>query len=552
MRMLCLMVSRVLLLGLALVWMPVPAQTLQAQQSQAAEVGAAIYLQGKTGAGQPLAAHREGTAMLSGADAACVNCHRRSGFGGQEGRSTIPPITARYLFRARNGDADTDVPFVPGMRLDREPYTDATLARAIREGVDVQGHSMSYLMPQFDLGDADMAALIAYLRRMDKRRVPGLSDGSLHLATIITPDTDPVKRQAMLSVLRQFFEDRNARQLPAVPRMLTSGKTAYSKSMFRMHPKWQLHVWELSGAPSGWQQQLEKHLQREPVFAVISGLGGSHWEPVNAFCEAAALPCLFPNVELPVEQAAGNYALYFSKGVLLEAELMASNLLGAQSLPSSVLQVVRAGDVGEAAARNAAALLQAQGVPVRTVVLGAASGPEGLHAELARLSGADALLLWLRPEDLARLPPLPTQAPQVFLSGVMGGLENSPLPPDWRSHSQMAYPFDLPEARRVRVDFALGWLTLRKIPVLATQLQVDTYLACGLLSETLNHMADNMDRDYLIERLQTMLEHRIVTGYYPRLALANGQHFASKGAYMVRFADATGTRVVADHGWQVP
>jgi hypothetical protein len=407
-------------------------------------------------------------------------------------------------------------------------------------------------MPQFDLNDADMTALIAYLRRMDKRHVPGVSEGALHFATIITPDTEPAKRQAMLSVLRQFFTDRNARQLPAAPRMLTSGKTAYSKSMFRMHPKWELHVWELTGPPSGWQQQLEKRLVREPVFAVLSGLGGSTWEPVHAFCEAAALPCLFPNVELPVERASDSYTLYFSKGVLLEAELMVRDLLAAQPLPETVLQVYRAGDVGEAAAHAAAVLLQAKGVSVRSLVLPAATSTKSLRTSLGSAPAAQALLLWLRPNDLASLPDYPPERTAVYWSGLMGGLENSPLPPDWRNQSHMAYPFDLPELRRVRVDFALGWFALRKIPLIAAQMQVDTYLACGLLSETLNHMADNLDRDYLIERVQALLEHRIVTGYYPRLALANGQQFASKGGYLVRFAETTGKRLIADQNGKLP
>ena len=52
--------------------------------------------------------------------------------------------------------------------------------------------------------------------------------------------------------------------------------------------------------------------------------------------------------------------------------------------------------------------------------------------------------------------------------------------------------------------------------------------------------------------MQDLVEHRIVTGYYPRLSLATGQRFASKGGYLVRFADREGSRLVADGGWQVP
>ena len=47
----------------------------------------------------------------------------------------------------------------------------------------------------------DMAALIAYLKSLDVRQVPGVTDTVLHFATIVTPDADPVKRAGMLDVL---------------------------------------------------------------------------------------------------------------------------------------------------------------------------------------------------------------------------------------------------------------------------------------------------------------------------------------------------------------
>ena len=140
----------------------------------------------------------------------------------------------------------------------------------------------------------------------------------------------------------------------------------------------------------------------------------------------------------------------------------------------------------------------------------------------------------------------------VYVSGLMGGLERSPLPPAWRTGARLSYPVDLPDARRVRVDFAFGWFRTRNIPIVAEQVQVDTYLACGLLAETVKHMVDNVVRDLLVERFEDTLEHRIVTGYYPRMSLAVGQRFASKGGSLVRFTEDRGTRLAAVHGWHVP
>jgi hypothetical protein len=100
----------------------------------------------------------------------------------------------------------------------------------------------------------------------------------------------------------------------------------------------------------------------------------------------------------------------------------------------------------------------------------------------------------------------------------------------------MAYPLDLPELRKVRMSFPLGWFNVRQIKVVDERVQTDTYLACVILSETVGHMLDSFVEDYLVERL----------------GLAPGQRFASKGGYIVRFAEPAGTRLLADTGWVVP
>jgi cytochrome c553 len=162
-------------------------------------VGEAIYLHGILGSGAPLVASRAG-GTLQGRDAACVNCHRRSGFGSREGLSIIPPIAGRYPYHPRVRTPDeVALPYVEGMRWDREPYTEATLARAVRDGADSAGKPLSDLMPKFNLNDADMAALVGHLKGLHPRKVPGVSDTVLHFATIITPDADPVKRCWMSS-----------------------------------------------------------------------------------------------------------------------------------------------------------------------------------------------------------------------------------------------------------------------------------------------------------------------------------------------------------------
>ncbi|CAE6836451.1 type 1 periplasmic-binding domain-containing protein [Paraburkholderia haematera] len=515
-----------------------------------ATTGEAIFQKGVLGSGEPLEATHDGGVNLRGAAAACMNCHRRSGLGSREGNSSIPPITDRYLVHPRvESPEEFDLPYVPSMRIDREPYTDTTIARAIREGLDSEGKPLSDLMPQYALNDTDMTALIGYLKRLDRRRSPGVTDTVLHFATIITPDADPVKRSGMLAVLKQYFDDKNVFPLGATPPLRSS-----RKMMFMVNRRWELHVWELSGPPSTWHDQLKRLLVEQPVFAVLSGLGGKNWAPVHEFCEQEAVPCLFPNVEVPVETDQDFYSVYFSRGVLLEAALLARRILDeASGQPvrgkTTVWQVYRTGDNGERGAQALAAALKGHGMTVSNRAL--APGDSVAHS-LHGISRGDVLVLWLRPPDIAALGRLPPPSNTVFMSGLLGGLDSTPLSASWRGVTRLAYPFDLPDGRRVRVDYAFGWFSIRKIPMVAPQVQADTYLACGLLAETLSHMVDAFERDYLIERIQDMLERRILTGYYPRLTLAPGQRFASKGGYIVRFAEPDRVRLVADGDWMVP
>jgi hypothetical protein len=558
------------LLGAAALAQPVPATTapgaLPAASSSggapsaaapsvaAVAAGEAIYMRGVLPSGAPLLGEREGGVRVAGAAAACVNCHRRSGLGMAEGRIVIPPVTASYLFRAHGRRTeDMDLRYMKGHELGREPYTEASLAQAIRAGVGRSGRALDFLMPRFALDEAAMASVTAYLRHLSGRAMPGVTDDTLHFATIITPDADKVKRQAMLDVLTRFFADKND--------FLKGGSRPMRPGMdiaFRVTRRWALHVWELTGPPATWQAQLRTRMAAEPVFAVISGLGGRDWSPVHRFCEQAKLPCLMPNVEAPVEAEEDFYSVYLSRGVFLDAQLIGHHLdegappaAAAAGRTMSVRQVFRADDVGAVAASRLRAMISRPGVGVNDIVLGANDGAEAIARAVAAKAEGESLVLWLRPADLALLPAAASRGP-VYVSGTMADLERAPLPGAWREVALIAYPADLPDARRIRMNFPLNWLRMRRIALNAERVQADTYLACGLVADMVGEMLDSFIPEYLIERLETMASRWPLTAYYPRLGLSIGQRFASKGGYLVRFVEPGGTRITAASEWIVP
>jgi hypothetical protein len=516
----------------------------------APSVGERIYREGVLPSGRPLQGERDAGLRVSGEAAACVSCHRRSGLGAWEGQSVVPPIIGPYLFRpgARNIE-DPNLPHIQGYVPHRDAYTDATLARAIRKGIDQSERKLSYLMPRYNLDDAAMASLIAYLKSLTSGPVPGVVGDTLHVATIVTPDADPVARKGMLDVLQQFFADKNAGYRGYTPPLQSTRGV-----MYRVNRRWQLHVWELSGPPDTWERQLRAKMAATPVFVVLSGIGGRTWAPVHRFCEHEQVPCLLPNVDLPVVAEQDFYGVYYSRGVLLEADLMAHRLEEPRRSGAvhRVVQIFRENDIGSDGARALAAALTTRRLTVVDRTLRDNSGPQELAAALSDVRTDDAVALWLRPTDLGELPAPPASAALVLASGLMGAMENAPLPGPWRAVTRLTYPLDLPDLRRVHMNFPLGWFRVRQLPVRNERVQTDTYLACVILSETTGHMLDSFVRDYVIERLEMLLGHRLVNAHYPRLSLAPGQRFASKGGYLARFAEASGPRLVADSDWIVP
>ena len=501
-----------------------------------------LYRNGVLPSGTPLKGTREGGASVVGKNAACASCHRRSGLGMAEGRIVTPSITGHYLFNPGERPVpEGESSPLAAAAYKRVRYTDATLARAIRTGLGPSGKPLSPLMPHFALDDGTMSMLIDYLHTLSPTAAPGVDTDTLHFATIVTPDADPERARAMLEVLKHFFDNKDAYYRGKAPPLHATRRIHY-----RVLRRWELHVWTLTGAPETWDSQLRAKLHAEPVMAVVSGISGRTWAPVHRFCEEEQLPCLLPNVDLPVIRDGDFYSVYFSAGVLLEAELLAARLPAGTH---RVVQVYREDDIGAAAAQSLAGDVHA--MRVDNYPLKPAADAAQLAAAVEHAAPGDALLLWLRPEDLRDLPVAGSPA-SVWISGLMGGLEHAPLPAAWLATAHLSYPFDLPEQRRFRMTWPLTWFKTQGIQVTDERTQVDTYLSCVILAESVGALWGNFVRDYLLETYENMLSFRTLNGYYPHLSLGPGQRLASKGGYIVHFSDAAGTAVVHDGEWIVP
>jgi cytochrome c553 len=577
-----------------------PAVAQVAAQADVA-MGRRIYLEGVLPDGQPLHGVRADVGVVTGAAAACVACHRPSGLGQVEGNIGIPPISGKALF----GSADPvvvrmDRRFDPGLSVPHAPYDDASFAAALRSGQHVSGRAMHALMPRYTLSDAQARAVAAYLKTLSPAMSPAVVGDTIHMATVIAPGVDPVRRQAFIQTLTTAVKQMNLNVMSAKRQKMI----AVEERRLHSRRKWELDIWELSGASESWAEQLEQHQREKPVLALVSGLANSEWKPVQDFCEAKHVACWFPSVDVVPAGAAGSqFSLYFSAGIAVEAQVIASKLKADRA---RVVQLVANDPVaraGAAALRQALAANQGGGEQHAVLEVDASAGIAALTASLSGLGARDSVVLWLRQADLQGMVNLPQTTAQVFVSATLAGDERLELPVALRQHARLVQPLEVPHLREANLERLQSWLEGSRLPVVDLRMQSEIYFAAGSLQSTLRGMLNNLHADYLIERAEATLsgfeaiqvqeeiqammmgpmnklplsqaaatpsqvaavaatskaqrDHleemrmRGGTTVYPRLGLAQGQRFASKGAYLEPL-NPNAPGVLGEPEWVVP
>lgn len=531
---------------------PIPAPTSEAAASQV-DAGRRMYMEGVLPTGERMTGIVQGDIPLAGEQVICGRCHRRSGIGAPEGQNVAPPVVADILYNSVRLPTSKP-PLAPELR---PAYTVETLKRAIREGTGSTGKPLGPLMPRYPLDDAHLDTLIGYLNTLSSSPDPGVTAQDIHFATVIAGSVDPGARKAFLDVFETYFEQKNRETRHETFR----SEHAPWHEAWTMKPyrKWVLHLWELQGEPDSWAEQLRAHYEARPVFAVISGLAAGPWEPVHRFCESNGVPCILPVTDLPVVNEADFYSIYFNRGMALEADTIAEHLKGEQGPQGPVIQVYA---VSDARAREAGAQLrrrlEANGTTVTDLAFESAVTDEAFwRGFVEQFAGATAVL-WLGPDALQGLwgawRPSDSMGPdRVYLSTSLYGIDAGTLPADLRQQVYLVHPSELPSRLPQRLARAAGWLKAKRIAAPgAEQIQANAFLALKMAGEAAMRIRGFFNRDYFLERMEHMAENALYTSVYPRVSLAPGQRFLSRGAYIARFQPGGAGELAAATDWLLP
>jgi hypothetical protein len=326
----------------------------------------------------------------------------------------------------------------------------------------------------------------------------------------------------------------------------------------------------------------------------MSGASSGTWQPVHDFCDREQVPCWFPSVDVPAKTTSP-YVFYFSGGVTLEAAVLARHLREQKSPPRRLVQIYRNDATGHAAAQSLAQELTGSGITVIERVVGSdMPAVDALRQTLVDIKPTDEVMFWLRPDDVEAIAQIKPPVGNSYFSGVLAKGEHAPLPAAWRTRSSLVYPYELPQNRPKNLEYFHAWLALGKIPLIDEAMQSEAFFSLNFMTDTLAEMLDNVYRDYLLDRAESMLgiregiksaqetRDRVALGragdltgkhgamtmeenkriqvpgaevsssvthgttIYPHLSLGPDQRFASKAGYIVRFAGESGSKLIAE------
>jgi len=501
------------------------------------ELGQRIYQKGILPNGEPLTAFGKDGLPFKINKTACMDCHRRSGLGSSESGILIPPITGRYLFKVsdKKGSRLLDKVGAP-----RPVYTEATLKALIQNGVRPNGQQLHEIMPRYKISNKDSDYLITYLKSLTQEEIPGLRDDRIEFATIITPDMPDDDKKLMLNIMNTYMGhvNKDVRQLGHMKSPI--------HNRYKPFRKWNLHVWELTGDSSSWKQQLEKKYAEQPVFALLGGYGD--WRPIHQFCEQNKIPSLFPITDTPgfPEEKTNRdfYTLYFSKGIKIDADAVAKQILtqNKDNSVGNILQIFDGTAPGSIAVNMLRRSLLANNVTnVQDIVISPSIDiTKKSWDNITKKYKPDVIVIWLNEKQaLQILQNQQNHLPnQIYLSSrMLNQFEpeflRAKLPLLIQKNTSLVHPFYLKSKNKRHLLRTQIWLRSNKIKYKKERIIANTYFCLAMLSGAIRSSSYNLNREYLIEQFEHMIDNSVYRSIYPHLSLGPDQRYASKGVYMV-------------------
>lgn len=490
----------------------VPSKGLSPQERR----GKALYLRGESASGKEI------TAMLGEIDVPastmnCAGCHGLRGEGKTEGGVTAGNLTWSNMLKPYGHTH-------PSGRK-HGPFNESSFIRAVVNGIDPDGNKLLVAMPHYKLSPEDVADLIAYLKRIETDRDPGLTETTITVGTILPKDGAFAEiGAAMNDVLAAYFAGINDKG------------GIYNRRI------------ELQTIDAA---NVKTHVDNGEFFALVSGLSAGADKELAAVTRDAEIPLIGPVTPLTQANAQNNRTLfYLLPGASQQARALVNFAAGKPELKKSPLAIVHSEN--ELALAAAAAIEdQARKSGWTTVTKKAIANDRVDAAALAgalKAEGAQTVFFLSAngEEEFISAAAAANWTPHVFLLGSLARRDLVKMVPlSFKDHVFVAFPSvpgdvgpeGLAELRALeeKYKFAPRHITS----------QLNAYAAAKIFTEGLKRAGRELSREKLITALEGLYEYD--TGVTPSITFGPNRRVGAMGAYVLSIDPAKG-EFVSD-GW---
>lgn len=474
--------------------------------------GRSIYRRGESVSGRPVTAMLgDDSFALPATTLPCANCHGADGKGKPEGGVIPTELTWDSLTKPYGHTHPTGR---------THPAFDAlSLERALVEGVDPAGRKLSPAMPKYQMAAADMTDLLAYLRRLDDDRDPGITESSLTIGTLLpTSGALAETGQAIREVLTAYFAELNQQ-----------GGLYHRRIELKF--------------------TTPEQLANESLFALVGAMTAGAEPEIAALVSREEMPLIGPFTVAPtITNPPDRHTFYLFAGLHEQARALAQ--FAAQTPPTKaaliVLEDARTNDLASAMEsqcqqlgwKNVQRIAYTRG-RLQPSTLVHRLEQEGVEAIFfLGASGDEKALL----DEATKLSYLPS----FYLPGSLASRELLTSMQNYRQTIYLAYPTVPTDQTPAAFAEFRALLVRHDIAPRHTAAQLSAYVAAKLFTEGVKRAGRDLTREKLITALEGLYE--FDTGLTPRLTFGPNRRIGAFGAHIVTF-DRTKKTFVPAGNW---
>ena len=483
--------------------------------------GRAIYLRGEIASKKPLMA-MVGDLEVPAATMNCAGCHGRKGEGKTEGGVAAGNLTWTNLTKSYGHTH-------PSGRK-HGAFTESAFTTAVVRGVDPAGNELGVAMPRYRISIEDMKDLIAYIKRLEFDRDPGLTSESIDVGVPLPTSAGLAGLgQAIRQVISAYFEDLNTR-----------GGIYNRKIKFHF-----------SEAGADMSTSLRNLNNQNQVFAFIGGVSAGADKEIAALAREEEIPFIGPATLLPqVEHPPNRYVFYLLPGVTEQAAALinfADQQLGAKKQRAAVLFPTT--ELPSAAAEAAIARAKETGWTDIVKMPYAATFDANKVAQQLKAEGTAAVFIFggSDVDSFLRAAGALEWTPYVLSLGALTSRDlPANVPAAFTKKVFLAFP-TVPTD--ITADGLAEYRALAekyKLPSQHTAAQLAALAAAKTFVEALKRAGADLSREQLVTALEGLYDYD--TGLTPKLIFGPNRHVGAAGAYVITINSET-KEFVSASGW---